>query len=233
MDIQDAKVVITGGTSGIGKEIAKKLQEKGAQVVVCGRDKQKLEQTTQELNVFGFPADVSNEADVKELFEFAVQKMESVNVLINNAGIGHQASLTETTPEDFTRLWETNVKGAFLAAREAAKIFKENNTGNLINICSSSGKRGYAGGSAYVAGKFALSGLTECWRAELRPHNVRVMQINPSEVITDFFPRLGIEQSQAQSKLKPSEIAHVVLCMLEMNDVGFITEAAVWATNPK
>ena len=233
MDIRDAKVVITGGTSGIGKEIGRLLRSKGAGVVICGRDADKLKMTAEELGVTAFRADVSQEQDVKNLFAFALEKMGDVNVLINNAGIGHMAPLTETSTGDFTRIWETNVKGAFMAGREAAKHFVQIKTGNIINISSSSGKRGYAGGSAYVASKFALSGLTECWRAELRPHNVRVMQINPSEVITEFFERLGKHQSGADSKLKPSEIAHVVLSMLEMNDVGFITEASVWATNPK
>lgn len=233
MDIRDAKVVITGGTSGIGKEIGRLLRSKGAGVVICGRDADKLKMTAEELGVTAFRADVSQEQDVKDFFAFALEKMGDVNVLINNAGIGHVAPLTETSTGDFTRIWETNVKGAFMAGREAAKHFVQTKTGNIINISSSSGKRGYAGGSAYVASKFALSGLTECWRAELRPHNVRVMQINPSEVITEFFERLGKHQSEADSKLKPSEIAHVVLSMLEMNDVGFITEASVWATNPK
>ena len=84
----------------------------------------------------------------------------------------------------------------------------------------------------YVAGKFALLGLTECWRAELRPHNVRVMQINPSEVATEFAPRAGMATANSERKLRPSVIAHVVRSMLSMNDVGFITDASVWATNP-
>jgi len=104
--------------------------------------------------------------------------------------------------------------------------------GNIINIGSTASLRGYANGSSYVASKFAVSGLTECWRAELRPYNVRVMQINPSEVITDFLVKEGIEITNEDNKLKPKEIGHLIVNMLSMSDVGFIPDASVWATNP-
>lgn len=158
--------------------------------------------------------------------------MAGLNVLINNAGIGQFNSLVETSVNEFQRIWEVNVKGFFLAGKQAARHFISQNTGNIINIGSTASLRGYANGSAYVASKFAVSGLTECWRAELRAHNVRVMQINPSEVITDFITKANFEITNPDRKLKPAEIAHVIQAMLAMNDVGFITDATVWATNP-
>ena len=112
------------------------------------------------------------------------------------------------------------------------KHFIAQNTGNIINISSTAGQKGFANGSAYAASKFALSGLTECWRAELRKSNIRVMQINPSEVVTDFGKNVGWDHGDVERKLKASEIAHVALAMLSMNDIGFITDASVWATNP-
>ncbi|MEE2965557.1 MAG: SDR family NAD(P)-dependent oxidoreductase, partial [Acidobacteriota bacterium] len=80
--------------------------------------------------------------------------------------------------------------------------------------------------------KFALRGMTECWRAELRKHNVRVMQVNPSEVITDFAASAGFEQADHPSKLQVEDIAHMVKAVLEMDDRGFTTELTVFATNP-
>lgn len=232
MDISQAKVLVTGGSSGIGYETAKQLRQLGAQVVICGRNEDTIQQAAKELDVFGFKADVSNEEEVEHLFEFAINKMGGLNVLINNAGIGYFALLTDTTVADFTRIWDINVKGAFLCGRAAASYFIAQNTGNIINISSTAGSRGFANGSAYVASKFALSGLTECWRAELRKYNVRVMQVNPSEVITDFGNKLGRTPQDVERKLKPSEIAHVMVGMLAMNDVGFVTDTTVWATNP-
>ena len=232
MNIKDAKVLITGGSSGIGYATAKLLKEAGAEVVICGRYEDTIQKAAKELGVIGFKANVKNESDVKELFAFSLEKLGGLNVVINNAALGSLAPLVETSSEDFKSIWEVNVLGAFLVGREAAKHFIAQNTGNIINISSSAGKKGYANGSTYVASKFALSGLTECWRAELRPHNVRVMQVNPSEVITDFAPKMGRTPVDTESKLKPSEIAHVIHSMLTMNDVGFITETSVWATNP-
>ncbi len=120
-----------------------------------------------------------------------------------------------------------------VCARECAKIFIAQSYGNIINISSTAGRSGFAGGTVYTASKFAVSAMTESWRAELRKHNIRVMQVNPSEVQTDFFTNAGGEvRAFNDSKLQTTEIAHVVLSMLEMNDRGFITEATVFATNP-
>jgi 3-oxoacyl-[acyl-carrier protein] reductase len=85
-----------------------------------------------------------------------------------------------------------------------------------------------------VSTKFALSGLTECWRAELRPHGVRVMQVNPSEVVTPFFESAGMgARPDNPTKLHPEDIAHVIASVLALDDRGFVTAATVFATNPR
>lgn len=126
-----------------------------------------------------------------------------------------------------------NVTGAMITARECAKHFVKNNYGNIINISSTAGRSGFAQGTAYSASKFALSSMTECWRAELRKYNIRVMQVNPSEVQTNFVLNSGREAKQHNAtKLEASEIAFTILAMLQMHDKGFITEATIFATNP-
>ena len=232
MDLTTAKVIVTGGSSGIGYETAKLLRSHGAEVVICGRTQDAIEQAAKELDVFAVQADVSNEADVQELFAFAMEKLGGLNVLINNAGIGFMGSLLETSVADFTRIWETNTKSVFLCGQLAAKHFVSQNTGNIINISSMGAVNGFAGGSAYVSSKSAMTGLTLCWRAELRKHNIRVMQINPSEVITPFIEKLGYTSENPEHKLKGLEIAQVITSMLSLNDIGFIPEANIWATNP-
>jgi 3-oxoacyl-[acyl-carrier protein] reductase len=232
MDLKDVKVIITGGTAGIGYETARTLKLQGAMVVICGRDEMAIERAVNELGVYGFKADISREEDVLALFKFAFQAMDGINVLINNAGIGKFSHLVDSSLEDFQHIWEVNVKGMFMAGREAAKYFIKEQYGNIINIGSTASLRGFAQGSAYVSSKFAVAGLTECWRAELRPYNIRVMQINPSEVRTDFIAKAGLPVENADKKLRASEIAHVVMTMLSMNDIGFIPDASVWATRP-
>jgi 3-oxoacyl-[acyl-carrier protein] reductase len=117
--------------------------------------------------------------------------------------------------------------------REAARHFVARNGGNIVNIASTASLRGAPKGTAYMTSKFALRGMTECWRAELRPHNVRVFLINPSEVLTGFAAAAGFEQKANTSKLHSEDIAHMVRAVLEMNDRGFTTELTVFATNPK
>ena len=232
MNISNIKAIVTGGSTGIGYETAKLFRAQGAEVVICGRNEEPLTKAAAEIDVYGVQADVSKGEDVQKLFNYAFEKLGGLNVLINNAGVGFMGSLLETSVEDFSRIWETNTKSVFLCGQKAAEYFIPQNTGNIINIASMGAVNGFANGSAYVSSKAAITGLTMCWRAELRKHNIRVMQVNPSEVITPFINKLGYSPTNTEQKLKGLEIAQVIVSMLQLNDVGFIPEVNVWATNP-
>jgi 3-oxoacyl-[acyl-carrier protein] reductase len=234
MDLKTAKVLVTGGSSGIGRATAAYLARAGARVAICGRRADTLEAAAGETGATPIVADVSREDDVKRLVATVVRELGGYNTLINNAGFGRFAPLLETTADDFRQVWETNVLGAMLAARESARHFVAQRYGNIVNVASTSGQRGGAGGTAYASSKFALAGLTQVWRAELRQHNVRVMQINPSEVLTEFRANSGRPgQAENPTKLHADDIAQVIASMLALDDRGFITETTVWATNPK
>ncbi len=234
MDLKNAKVLVTGGSQGIGYETAKMLVEKGASVVICGRDGAKLKKAIGETGALGLEADISNEQEVIALIPKVIELLGGYNVLINNAGYGYFSSLEQLNLEAFRKLLDTNLLGAAACARESAKYFIPQKYGNIINVASTAARSGFAMGSAYCASKFALTALTECWRAELRTHNIRVMQINPSEVQTQFVVNSGREARAFNStKLQASEIAHSIVSMLEMEDRGFITELTVFATNPQ
>lgn len=232
MNLSTARVLVTGGSSGIGRATAKRLIDRGARVAICGRDADRLRAVASEIGALAIPADVSREEDVERLIQTVVREFGGYDALINNAGIGAFAPLLETTADELRRVWEVNVLGATLAARESARHFVANGGGNIVNVASTSGQRAGAGGSAYASTKFALSALTQSWRTELRKHDVRVMQVNPSEVITEFFERAGGTQKDDPSKLRPEDIAQVIVSMLELDDRAFVTEATVWATNP-
>ncbi len=234
MELKNAKVLVTGGSGGIGFEVAKQLIAQGAKVAICGRNKEKLQQAAQSIGAFPILADVSKEEDVVKMVAAVISEFGDFNVLINNAAFGFFAPLVDTPTEKFNELLATNLTGAMMVGRESAKYFVGKSYGNIVNISSTAGQAGFASGTAYVATKFALKGMTECWRHELRKHNVRVMLVNPSEVQTDFFTSLGREaRPQNPTKLQAIEIAHTIVSMLTLNDVGFITEATVWATNPQ
>ena len=228
MKLASAHALVTGGSSGIGLETAKQLIARGAKVAISGRDPAKLDRAARETGAVPIVADVSVEADVMRMIRTTIDSLGGYDVLINNAGFGTFKPLLETTAADMQSVFATNVLGAMLTARESAKHFVQQRRGNIVNVSSSAGKRGFAGGTAYVASKFALSGMTECWRAELRTSNVRVMQINPSEVQTEFFRGRAF----SERKLRALEIANAIVSMLEMDDRGFVTDISVWATNP-
>ena len=234
MDLKDKVVLVTGGSSGIGTAIAQALKEKGAKIIITGRNKEKLEDVAEENGFRGIQSDVSIEDNVMELFSIIKKEYGRLDALINNAGYGYFDLLENVDLERFNSVYNTNVAGAMLAAREASKIFKKQNNGAIINIASTAATKGFVGGTPYVATKFALRGMTECWRAELRPYNVRVILINPSEVQTSFVENSGREKRNFNpTKLISEDIAHSVVSALEMDDRGFITELTVFATNPK
>jgi len=234
MNLKDKIVLITGGSQGIGLDTAIMLKSKGAVVLINARDKSRLDAAAQEQGLVAIQGDVSKEADVKRIYAFVQEKYGKLDALINNAAYGYFDLLEDINTEKFERLFATNVTGAMMMAREAAKIFKKQNSGNIVNISSTSGLHGGAGSTAYSATKFALKAMTECWRAELRKYNVRVSLINPSEVQTHFAVNSGRESPAFNpSKLQGSDIAHAICSALEMEDRGFITELTVFATNPQ
>ena len=142
MDLKNAVVLITGGSSGIGRAAAQVLGQAGARVAITGRDPERLAEAARALGVVGIQADVSNEADVLRTFREVKEKLGDLDVLINNAGIGVFKDLIDMDRAGFDATFATNVTGAMLMAREAAKIFKERKRGNLINISSTAGLRG-------------------------------------------------------------------------------------------
>jgi 3-oxoacyl-[acyl-carrier protein] reductase len=233
MDLRNAAALITGGSSGIGRAIAQTLASAGARVAITGRDKSRLTEAAQALNVLPIMADVTKDSDVDRTYREVFKAFGELDILVNNAGIGVFKNLVDLDRSGFDSVFATNVTGAMLMAREAAKHFIARQRGNIVNISSTAGLRGAAGGTAYYASKFALRGMTECWRSELRRYNIRVFLINPSEVLTNFAATAGLSQKENPTKLRGEEIAYLVKAVLEMDDRGFTPELSIFATNPK
>lgn len=233
MDLKNKIYIVTGGSSGLGKAMATSLITEGAIVIITGRDEVKLKLVATEIKAIPFHADVINEAEVSALFEFVNKTYGKLDGLINNAGIGdYWAEVDQIDLDEMRRIFEVNVFGATRMGTYAARIFKVQKSGDLVNIASTASTKGFKMGSVYAASKFALRGLTECWQAELRPFNVRVIQINPSEVPTAFNVPNREEKALVDKKLTPQEIADVLVASLKMDPRGFIPEVSVFATNP-
>ena len=233
MNLKNAVALITGGSSGIGRAIAQALVASGARVAITGRDQVRLAETAREIGVHPIHADVAVEADVERTYRELLQQFGDLDILVNNAGTGVFKNLVDFERKEFEAVFATNVTGSMLMAREAAKLFVKRQRGNIVNIASTAALRGAPKGTAYYGSKFALRGMTECWRGELRQHNVRVFLVEPSEVLTNFYQTAGLPQKANATKLRSEEIAHVVKCLLEMDDRGFVPEVSIFATNPK
>lgn len=233
MQIKDSTFLITGGSLGIGKATAKLLIEKGGKVAITARNKSRLEKVAKEIGAFPINADVSKPDDIKKTYDAFEKEFDRLDCLINNAGIGGKWNdLINLSLDDFMNVYSVNVFGAALMAKYAANIFKKQKYGNIVNISSTAGTKGYPNGTVYASSKFALKGMTQCWQAELRKYNVRVILVNPSEVITAFGDDGGEEREEVDNKLRGYEIAHTIVSTLEMDNRGFIPEVTVWATNP-
>ena len=234
MDLENKNILVTGGSLGIGKETAKALVEKGANVLITGRSQDRLiesQQYTNAKNIISF--DISNIADISVNAKNCIDILDNrVDVLINNAGTGVRRDLDNLNIDDFLAVYNTNVFGLSLLTKEIIPLMKERKGGSIINIGSTASLKGYKGGSIYASSKFAVRALTQCWQAELRPFNIKVTQVNPSEVTTAFANKERIERSEIHNKLTSKEIAHAIVSSLEMDDRGFINELNVWATNP-
>jgi len=232
MNFQGAKALVTGGSEGIGKGIAAAFRREGADVTITGRHEDTLKAAAAEIGAGWSVGDVGDEDDAVRTVQEFVDQHGRIDVLVNNAGFGRFAPLVEMELADLEAVYKTNVFGAFLMAREVARHFVRQQSGHLVNISSTSGLKGGGGSTAYSSSKFALRGMTECWRDELRRHNVRVMLVNPSEVQTGFASKAGYERELSPKKLRSEELADAIVGALKIDDRGFIPEFSVFATNP-
>ncbi|MGC6491161.1 MAG: SDR family oxidoreductase [Flavobacteriales bacterium] len=233
MNLKGKNIILTGGSLGIGKETAKELVVRGANVLITARSEERLQKVSQEVDVKTLAFDIGNLDDIEENAKKCIDLLDNkVDVLINNAGIGIGRTLNTLTKQDFQEVFNVNVFGLSLFTKEIVPLMQNQKYGSIINIGSSASLKGYKNGSVYASSKFAVRCLSQCWQAELRPYNIRVSQINPSEVTTAFGNANRTERDEVDNKLRSKEIAHAIVSALEMDDRGFIHELNVWATNP-
>jgi len=233
MNVKGKNIIITGGSLGIGKETARDLVEKGANVLITGRSESRLIEAKRYTGAKIIEFDISDHENISDNAVKCIDILDGrVDVLINNAGIGVRRSVDELTIEDFLKVFNVNVFGLALFTKEIVPHMIKESYGTIINIGSTASLKGYKNGSIYSSSKFAVRCLTQCWQAELRPHNIRVCQVNPSEVTTAFGNSERVERENVDNKLTSKEISHSIISAIEMDDRGFINELNIWATNP-
>jgi 3-oxoacyl-[acyl-carrier protein] reductase len=227
ISISGQTAVVTGGSRGIGAEIATRLAEMGANTVILGRNPDALDRVAQQINAKGGAClakicNLENEAEMQH----AAREIEShwgpAEILVNCAGVGLLGrKLLDCTSADWEQVINTNLRGVFYAIRAFVPPMVKARRGHIINISSLAGKNPLPGGAIYAASKWGLNGLSYSLAEELRSSGVRVSVVSPGSVNTEFSSHEGHDQSRM---LTPADVAHAVATLVTQRPESFISE---------
>jgi NAD(P)-dependent dehydrogenase (short-subunit alcohol dehydrogenase family) len=229
----DGKVaLITGASRGIGLAIARSLAAMGAKLGLCARDPERVNSVAAEFerqgaSVVAVPGDLSRPGDIAPIVQKTEQSFGSIEILVNNAGIGYFGPTHEASEANWDAVLDTNLKSVFLLSRAVAPGMIARRGGHIVNIASLAGKNAFAGGGIYCASKWGLLGLTECMAEDLRPHGIRVSAVCPGSVATDFSLQ---SRKDRQKMLQPEDVAHAVAMILTQASQSFISEVLLRPT---
>ena len=184
-------ILITGATSGIGLAAAKKLANDKNQLILCGRRQQKLDEISKELsaitNVLSLCFNVSDKNEVNKILENLTDEFSSIDILINNAGNAHGLdTIQDGSLDDWDNMIDSNVKGLLYVSRVIMPKMIEQQSGHIINIGSLAGREVYEKGNIYCATKHAVNAISKAMRIDLNKTGIKVSEINPGLVETDF-----------------------------------------------
>lgn len=193
-------VVVTGGSRGIGAQIVKTLANENYKVILnYNNSKEQAEKIQQELLELGkeieiIKADVSKKEEAEKLIQFAINKFNKIDILINNAGISQERLFTDVTEEEWQKIINTNLNSVFYCNQQALKYMIQEQQGCIINISSIWGETGASCEVAYSTTKAAINGMTKALAKEVGPSNIRVNAIAPGIIDTDMNKNLTIEE---------------------------------------
>ncbi len=235
--LQNKKALVTGGSRGLGKAIALALASEGVHVMITGRDEVKLSETVKEIEKTGVKADyaifdVSNEEEVKESITKVIKDFGTVDILINNAGIGEFGGFLDLSIERFEKIIQTNLFGPYYIMKNVLPAMVEQKSGDVVNVASTAGLKGGPMTSAYTASKAGLIGLSESVMYEMRKHNIRVCTLTPSTIATDMSKDLNLTDGNPEKVLQPEDFAELVIAQLKLNKRALMTTASLFSTNP-
>jgi NADP-dependent 3-hydroxy acid dehydrogenase YdfG len=206
--------IITGASQGIGLEIAKKLASKGFNLILCARNKAKLEsiqidlqQSFSDIKVHIESVDVTNIEAVKSFGEKALKEMDKIDILVNNAGTFIPGSIHNEEKGNLEKMIETNLYSAYHLTRAIVPSMINHQSGHIFNMCSIASQMAYENGGSYSISKFALLGFSKCLREEMKPHNVRVTHIMPGATKTPSWDGVDLPEERF---IPAEDIAEIV-----------------------
>jgi 3-oxoacyl-[acyl-carrier protein] reductase len=235
--LQGKVALVTGAGKGIGKAIAIALAKEGARVGLLARTEKDVREVADEIKSLGVKAafataDVSKRIEVETAVLNLRNELGDVDILINNAGTGTFGKFLELEPEVWENQIRVNLFGVYYTTRAVLPSMIERKTGDIINISSTAGKTGSAVTSAYSASKFAVFGLSESLMQEVRKHNIRVMALAPSTVVTDLAYSANLITGDPERVMHPDDFAELIIAQLKLNRRIFVKEASIFSTNP-
>jgi len=242
MNFKDKVVLITGASSGIGKESAIEFAKLGANIVLVARRKEKLEQVADELKKFNVTiltcqCDVSNKVQVKEMSKTVLEKFDSVDILVNNAGFAIYGSVSDLTIDEIESQMETNYFGMIYCIKNFLPSMLGKQSGHIVNVASVAASFGLPGIASYCASKFAMLGFSEGLKHELKNTGVGITVVSPIMVRTNFFEHPSFEKMPkfSPTSLSSKTVAKSILKAansprLEII-VPSIVRGAVWMKN--
>jgi NADP-dependent 3-hydroxy acid dehydrogenase YdfG len=220
-NLENKVVFITGASSGIGKASALMLLEGGAKVFDFSRTNQ-LADEVKNANLRSFKGDVSVEADVVAGFAACVEAFGTIDVLLNNAGLGLTSpDLSNTDLDTFERMMDINIKGVFLCNREALKIMKPKQAGHILTVISMAGQRTNPNAPVYCASKFGARGLSSGLADQALKLGIKVTDVNPGPTDSNYW---GDRQVPREKFLKPEDVARVIVFVISQPEYVLIRE---------
>jgi len=209
-------IVITGGSSGLGKGLAKLLVSKGYKVVTCARDNEELDKAAHETGATPFVADVTKEGDMQALADFAVSSFGRIDVWINNAGIWMpHAPFTEMDMDKIKSLFDVNVFGVMYGSKYALLQMQKQRNSILVNIISTSGLSGRPTSSGYSASKWAVRGFTDSIREENKNSGIRIVSVYPGGMRTQLFNEQ--KPAEIEEYMSVESVAEKIVSNLELD----------------
>ncbi|ANW95016.1 3-ketoacyl-ACP reductase [Wenyingzhuangia fucanilytica] len=237
INLKGKNALITGAGKGIGKAIALALAAEGVNIALLARTEKDLLATAKEVTALGVKAvtvvaDVASLEEVNKATGIVFSKFDSIDILINNAGIGKFGKFLELSVKEWEQIIQVNLMGTYYVTRAFLPQMIERNSGDIINISSTAGLRGAAVTSAYSASKFAVLGLTESLMQEVRKNNIRVTALTPSTTATDMAININLTDGNPERVMQPEDIAELIVAQLKLNRRVFVKDAGIWSTNP-
>ncbi|ABX11944.1 SDR family NAD(P)-dependent oxidoreductase [Nitrosopumilus maritimus] len=218
MDFKNKTVLITGASSGIGKQTAIEFAKLGANIILVARRKEKLDELASELEKFKVTTfvckcDVSDKTQVKEMSKTVLEKFDSVDVLVNNAGFAIYGSVKDLSVDEIESQMETNYFGMMYCIKNFLPSMLDKKSGHIVNVASVAASFGLPGIASYCASKFAILGFSEGLKHELHGTGVGITVVSPIMVRTDFFDHPSFEKMPKYSptSLSSKTVAKAIL----------------------